>query len=298
MPKQTLIFESPVQLSTHNSMLKIVYKDKPDDVTYRAIEDIAIILINNHSASLTTPLIGRLSEQNVAVVFCNEKHMPTSMLMNLDANTLQEKYFRLQLEASLPLKKQMWKNVVENKIKNQAGLLKTLGKNADRLAKYANNVLSGDSSNREGIAAQCYWKELFGKGFIRDRFGEYPNDFLNYGYTLLRAATARALMASGLLPSLGIFHRNYYDAFPLADDIMEPYRPFVDQVVLQAFQQKKRKLDKETKHKFLELYYTEVPFGEQRVQLGTCLTYTTASVAKFFMGETKNISYPRISCGL
>ena len=100
MPKQTLIFESPVQLSTHNSMLKIVYKDKPDDVTYRAIEDIAIILIDNHSASLTTPLIGRLSKQNVAVVFCNEKHMPTSMLMNLDTNTLQEKYFRLQLEAS------------------------------------------------------------------------------------------------------------------------------------------------------------------------------------------------------
>ena len=105
-------------------------------------------------------------------------------------------------------------------------------------------------------------------------------------------------MASGLLPSLGIFHRNYYDAFPLADDIMEPYRPFVDQVVHRAFQQNKRKLDKVAKHKFLELYYTEVPFGEQRVQLGTCLTYTTASVAKFFMGETKNISYPRISCGL
>ena len=147
--------------------------------------------------------------------------MPTSMLMNLDANTLQEKYFRLQLDAARPLKKQMWKNVVENKIKNQAGLLKCLG----------------------------------------------------------------------------IFHRNYYDAFPLADDIMEPYRPFVDHVVFQLSLQKKKNLDKETKHKFMELYYTEVPSGEQRVQLGTCLTYTTVSVAKFFMGETKNISYPRISCG-
>ena len=104
-------------------------------------------------------------------------------------------------------------------------------------------------------------------------------------------------MASGLLPSLGIFHRNYYDAFPLADDIMEPYRPFVDQVVHLAFLQNRRKLDKETKHKFLELYYTEVPFGDQRVQLGTSQTYTTASVAKFFMGETKNISYPRFLCG-
>ncbi|MBR2058100.1 MAG: CRISPR-associated endonuclease Cas1 [Fibrobacter sp.] len=128
MPKQTLVFESPVQLSVQNSMLKIAYKDNPDNVTLRAIEDIAIILIDNHSASLTTPLIGKLAEQNVAVVFCNERHMPSSMLMNLDANTLQEKYFRLQLDAPLPLKKQMWKNVVEAKIKNQALHLKSLGK--------------------------------------------------------------------------------------------------------------------------------------------------------------------------
>ncbi len=297
MPKQTLVFESPVQLSVQNSMLKIAYKDNPDNVTLRAIEDIAIILIDNHSASLTTPLIGKLAEQNVAVVFCNERHMPSSMLMNLDANTLQEKYFRLQLDAPLPLKKQMWKNVVEAKIKNQALHLKSLGKKHDRLLKYATGVLSGDSSNREGLAAQYYWRELFGKEFIRDRFGEHPNDFLNYGYTLLRAATARALMASGLLPSLGIFHRNYYDAFPLADDIMEPYRPFIDQIAYKLHAAKKKKLDKEVKASFLELFYTNIPFGEQMVQLGTCLTYTTASVAKFFMGETKNIAYPRIVCG-
>ena len=297
MPKQTLVFESPVQLSVQNSMLKIAYKDDPDNVTLRAIEDIAIILIDNHSASLTTPLIGKLAEQNVAVVFCNEKHMPSSMLMNLDANTLQEKYFRLQLDAPLPLKKQMWKNVVEAKIKNQALHLKSLGKKHDKLLKYATGVLSGDSSNREGLAAQYYWRELFGKEFIRDRFGEHPNDFLNYGYTLLRAATARALMASGLLPSLGIFHRNYYDAFPLADDIMEPYRPFIDQIAYKLHATTKKKLDKEVKTSFLELFYTNIPFGEQMVQLGTCLTYTTASVAKFFMGETKNIAYPRVSCG-
>ena len=297
MPKQTLVFENLVQLSVQNSLLKITYKDDPENITYRAIEDLAIILIDNHSASLTTPLIGKLSEQNVAVVFCNEKHMPASMLMNLDANTLQEKYFRLQLEAPLPLKKQMWKNVVEAKIKNQALHLKALGKKYDRLLKYATNVLSGDTSNREGLAAQYYWKELFGKDFIRDRFGEHPNDFLNYGYTLLRAATARALMASGLLPSLGIFHRNYYDAFPLADDIMEPYRPFVDQIVYKLHSNKKKKLDKEVKKIFLEMFYANVPFGEQMVQLGTCLTYTTASVEKFFMGETKNLVYPRVSCG-
>lgn len=263
MPKQTLVFESPVQLSVQNSMLKIAYKDNPDNVTLRAIKDIAIILIDNHSASLTTPLIGKLAEQNVAVVFCNERHMPSSMLMNLDANTLQEKYFRLQLDAPLPLKKQMWKNVVEAKIKNQALHLKSLGKKHDRLLKYATGVLSGDSSNREGLAAQYYWRELFGKEFIRDRFGEHPNDFLNYGYTLLRAATARALMASGLLPSLGIFHRNYYDAFPLADDIMEPYRPFIDQIAYKLHVAKRKSWTRKSRRPFWNYSTPTFPSGSR-----------------------------------
>lgn len=297
MPKQTLVFENPVQLSLHNSLLKIAYKENPDEVCFRAIEDIGTILIDNHSASLTTPLIAKLSEYNVAVVYCNEKHMPISMLMNLDANSLQEKYFRLQLNASQPLKKQMWKNIVEAKIKNQALFLKSRNKKNEKMFKYASSVLSGDSSNREGLAAQFYWKELFGKNFIRDRFGEYPNNQLNYGYALLRAAIARALMSSGLLPSLGIFHRNYYNAFPLADDIMEPYRPFVDQIVYKLFCTKQKTLNKNIKGMFLELFYTSVPLGEQMVQLNTCLSYTTASVTKFLMGETKNIVYPRIVCG-
>ena len=297
MPKQTLVFETPVQLSLKQSQLCISYKDSPEQETFRAIEDIAIILIDNHSVNITVPLLGELAENNVAVVFCDQKHMPTSMLMNLDANSIQEKYFRLQLEAKEPLKKQMWKNIVETKIRNQAQFLKLFNKNSDKLARYINCVKSGDTTNCEGHAAQIYWKELMGKGFIRDRFGEYPNTFLNYGYTILRAATARALMGSGLLPALGIFHRNYYDAFPLADDIMEPYRPFIDQVVIRLMEQKQRRLTKEAKHAFLELFYQEIPFGEQMVQLGTSLTYTTASVAKFYAGETKALAYPRVICG-
>ena len=297
MPKQTLVFESAVQLSLKNGQMNISYKDNPEQEHFRAIEDIAMILVDNHSVSLTVPLLGELAENNVAVVFCDQKHMPASMLMNLDANCRQEKFFRLQLEASEPTKKQMWKNVVETKIRNQAQLLETLGRSTNKLIRYTTSVRSGDTTNCEGHAAQIYWKELMGKGFIRDRFGEFPNSFLNYGYTILRAATARALMGSGLLPALGIFHRNYYDAFPLADDIMEPYRPFVDQVVIQLVAQKQRKLTKEAKHAFLELFYKEVPFGEQMVQLGTCLTYTAASVAKFFAGETKAIAYPRVICG-
>lgn len=297
MPKQTLVFENPAQLSLKHSQLCIEYKDKPGEEYFRAIEDIAIILVDNHSVFITVPLLGILAENNVAVVFCDQTHMPSSMLMNLDSNCMQEKFFRLQLEANEPTKKQMWKNIIEIKIRNQAQLLETLGKNTNKLIKYMNTVHSGDSTNCEGLAAQAYWKELMGKNFIRDRFGEYPNSLLNYGYTILRAATARALMGSGLLPSLGIFHRNYYDAYPLADDIMEPYRPFVDKLVIQLMQQKQRKLTKEVKHAFLELFYQDVPFGEQMVQLGTCLTLTTSSVTKFLSGDTKTLAYPRILCG-
>jgi len=297
MSKQTLIFENPVQLSLKQSQLCITYKDSPEQEHFRAIEDIAMILVDNHSVFITIPLLGVLAENNVAVVFCDQKHMSASMLMNLDANCKQQKFFRLQIEASVPTKKQMWKNVVELKIRNQAQLLESLGKNATKLFKYTNCVRSGDSTNCEGHAAQIYWKELMGKGFVRDRFGECPNTFLNYGYTILRAATAKALMSSGLLPALGIFHRNYYDAFPLADDIMEPYSPFIDQVVIKLMKQKQRSLTKEVKHSFLELFYQDVPFGEQMVQLGTCLNYTASSVAKFFAAETKTLSYPRIICG-
>ena len=256
MSKQTLVFDSPSMLSIKNGLLSIVREEKEE--VLKAFEDIQTILIDHHSVSLTIPLLNRLSEEQIAVVFCNERHFPQSMLMDLETNSLQTKYYRKQIEASLPMKKQIWKQVVEAKIRNQSRLLNELFQCGDVLQKYYANVKSGDSTNREGVAANCYWKKLLGKDFIRDRFGYEPNNLLNYGYALLRSAMARALMDSGLMPTLGVFHRNYFNSFPLADDIMEPYRPFVDRKVMELYLAGKKEVDKEFKLAMLSLYYDEL----------------------------------------
>jgi CRISPR-associated protein Cas1 len=256
------------------------------------IEDIGYVVLEHQQTSITLPLLNALSDNNVAVIICGENRMPNAMLMNLDSNTTQGENFRAQIDASEPLKKGIWKQVVEAKIRNQAALLNKLGKDGDKLKPYYTNVKSGDSDNREGIAAKIYWNELFGDGFVRHREGCEPNNLLNYGYTLLRAAVARALMGSGLLPALGIFHRNRYNAFPLADDIMEPYRPYVDEIVYNMYINGITELDKDAKSQLLHILFTDTVFSKVTRPLDIGLTMTTASLAKCFLGTSKKIVYP------
>ncbi len=282
MSKQTLVFDSPSMLSIKNGLLSIVREEKEE--VLKAFEDIQTILIDHHSVSLTIPLLNKLSEEQIAVVFCNERHFPQSMLMDLETNSLQTKYYRKQIEASLPMKKQIWKQVVEAKIRNQSRLLNELFQCGDVLQKYYANVKSGDSTNREGVAANCYWRKLLGKDFIRDRFGYEPNNLLNYGYALLRSAMARALMDSGLMPTLGVFHRNYFNSFPLADDIMEPYRPFVDRKVMELYLAGKKEVDKEFKLAMLSLYYDDLKRD--------VLTKTTASLVNVYCQTSRVVYYP------
>ena len=218
--------------------------------------------------------------------------MPNAMLMNLDSNKTQGESFRSQIEASEPLKKNLWKQTVEAKIRNQAALLDKLGKDGSLLKPYYSNVKSGDNENREGAAARIYWNELFGNNFVRTREGEAPNNLLNYGYTLLRAATARALMGSGLLPAIGIFHRNRYNAFPLADDIMEPYRPYVDEIVFNLYKNGANELTKDVKAEIVRLLFIDTHFGKITRPLEIALTSTSASLVKCFSGNLKKIAYP------
>lgn len=163
MPKQTLYFTNPAELSLSNGQLKIHLSDGSEHL--RMIEDIRILIVDHHSVHFTVPLLTKLSENNVSVVFCDENHIPVTMTMDLDANCRQTKFFRGQLEAGQPMKKQIWKQIVEHKIRNQARLLDKLGKDGNRLRPYYSNVRSGDSSNREGVAARVYWHELFGREF-------------------------------------------------------------------------------------------------------------------------------------
>jgi len=233
MPKQTLVFEQGAELSLQDGQLLICQKGK--DPICKPIEDLSRVIVDNHSVHLTVPLINKLAQSHVSIVFCDEKHMPVTMTMDLDSNARQTMFYNAQMEASLPLKKNIWKQVVECKIKNQSLLLSKLDMGDNMLEKYYKNVKSGDSSNREGVAAAVYWRKLFGKDFVRDRFGHSPNDMLNYGYALLRSSISRALMGSGLFPMIGVFHHNMYDPFPLANDIMEPYRPFIDEKIYELY---------------------------------------------------------------
>lgn len=295
MIKQTLMFTTPVSLSLKDQQMVITFKDNKDTVT-RPIEDIGFVIIENPMISITVPLLNELAENNVSVVFCDKKQMPKTMLIPLEGNTTQQESYKYQLEASAPTKKNVWKQLVESKIRNQSILLNKVGKNGDILKQYYMNVKSGDTDNREGAAAREYWSRLFDEGFKREREGLPPNNLLNYGYTILRAAVFRALIGSGLYPAFGVFHRNRYNAFPLADDVMEPYRPFVDEIVHYLYYEEGvTELDNQSKSKLLRLLFSDVKMEKVTRPLENALSLTTASLLKYYKGETDKLSLPMIT---
>lgn len=295
MIKQTLMFTSPVYLSLKDGQLVITFKDNKDTVT-RPIEDIGFVVIEHPEVGISIPALNELADNNVSVVFCDKKKMPKTMLMTLDGNTTQQESYKYQIDASAPTKKNVWKQLVEFKIKNQALLLNKLGKNGDILKQYYMNVKSGDTDNREGAAAREYWGRIFDEGFKREREGLPPNNLLNYGYTILRAAVARALIGSGLYPAFGVFHRNRYNAFPLADDVMEPYRPFVDEIVYHLYYDgANNELDNQSKSKLLRVLFSDVKMGKVTRPLENALSLTTASLLRMYKGETDKLSLPIIT---
>lgn len=291
MIKQTLFFSTPACLSLKNCQLVISWKDSDDKVT-RPIEDIGCVVLENQMINITMPLLNELVKNNVAVIICDNRQMPTSMLMGLDTNSTQAESLKFQVAVSEPQKKQAWKQIIEVKIRNQAALLEKYGFAYEELKSLYMNVKSGDTDNREGLAARIYWNNLFGDGFKREREGVPPNAMLNYGYSILRAATARALLGSGLLPNFGIFHKSRYNAFPLADDVMEPYRPYVDEIVFELYSRGCVELSKNAKMDIMRLLTCDVSIGQLRRPLQIALTMTTASLMKYYSGKLKKLSLP------
>ena len=292
MIQQTLMSTLPASLSLKDNQI-VIQLEGAEQVVTRPIEDIGVVVVENQQVNLTIPLFNALAENNVSVVFCDKRQMPKSMLMSLDGNTTLQESYRYQIDASQPAKKQLWKQIVECKIRNQAALLRKIDKDADLLKPFYSNVKSGDSDNREGLASRIYWPLLMGDDFRREREGPPPNNMLNYGYSILRAATARALIGSGLYPAFGLFHRNRYNAFPLADDVMEPYRPFVDEIVYrQYFDGATSELDKQTKGEILRVLFADVKIGKLTRPLEIALSMTTASLLKVLKGEQDRIILP------
>ena len=294
MLKRALFFATPCSLKLRDGQLVFHTKETPDIERQVPVEDIGVVVLEHPQTNVTLPLLNALSDNNVAVVFCGDDRMPNAMLLNLDSNRTQGEKYRSQIEASEPLKKNLWRQIVEAKIRNQAALLRKLGKDGDLLKPYYMNVRSGDADNREGIAAKVYWSELFGRTFVRAREGDVPNNLLNYGYTILRAAVARALMGSGLFPAFRLFHRNRYNAFPLADDLMEPYRPYVDEAVYRLYAEGRTELTREVKGELLHLLFVDTRFGDLLRPLDVGLTFTAASLAKCLAGTQKKIACPAL----
>ena len=293
MIKRTLFFSHAVCLSMRNKQLIIQNKDTQEESSV-PIEDIGFVVIENNQIYISIPVINELAKNNAAVIFCNEKHLPFSMNLPLDCNSIQNRLFSAQIEATLPTKKRCWQQIIEQKIKNQAKVLEKYNIHSIRLNEYANNVRSGDSTNREAVAAKLYWDSLFDTDWIRMRYGEYPNNLLNYGYAILRAATARALTGSGLLPTLGIYHHNKYDAYALADDMMEPYRPFVDDEILEYTKDNpaQETIPIEFKKKILQVLARDVKIGKVVRPLMIALTMTSSSLAKILSGDDKELALP------
>lgn len=306
MIKRTLFFGNPAYLSLRNSQLVIT---KPDDgdlppldsaavVKTIPIEDVGVVLLDNRQITITSAAISALLDNNVAVITCNSQSMPTGLMLPLDANTLQSERFRHQLESSLPLRKQLWQQTVEAKIRNQAAVLKYVSGNEPRnMVVWSNSVKSGDSENVEARAAAFYWKNLFPSlsFFTRARDGAAPNNLLNYGYAILRAVIARSLVGSGLLPTLGIHHHNRYNAYCLADDIMEPYRPYVDKMIVDIVEEAPcPQLDREMKARLLTIPVLDVDIDGHRSPLIIAASTTTASLYKCFAGNSRKILYPEL----
>ena len=310
MIKKTLYFGNPAYLSLCDAQLVIklpeVVKNnslpehfKQKGEITKPIEDIGVVVLDNKQITVTSGVLEALLENNCAVITCDSKSMPVGLMLPLYGNSTQNERFRHQLDASLPLKKQLWQQTIKAKIENQAAVLKRYTHEETKcMFIWASDVKSGDSENLEARAAAYYWKNLFSiEGFTRDREGIAPNNLLNYGYAILRAVVARALVASGLLPTLGIHHHNRYNAYCLADDIMEPYRPYVDELVVNIVNSgcSYQEINKEIKSQLLTIPTIDVNIAGKRSPLMIAVAQTTASLYKCFSGEQRKISYPEIN---
>ena len=313
MIKRTLYFGNSAYLSLTNAQLTLRYPELEKNDTLPAslktpvtvpIEDIGIVILDNKQITITQALMEALLENNVALITCDSTHHPTGLMLPLCGNTIQTERFRAQIEATEPLKKQMWAQTVEQKIKNQSAHFKELEIDNGYFMPLYRNVKSGDADNCEATAAAHYWGNLFNspnlqgfvnlEGFKRFREGLPPNNYFNYGYSLLRATMARSIVGAGLLPTLGIFHRNRYNAYCLADDLMEPYRPFVDKVVCNTIKEHgvNEDIPKEIKSILLSIPAMDVMMDDALSPLMNATQRTAVSLVKCFNGEQRKLLYP------
>lgn len=294
MIKRTVeISTGPVHLSIKHKQMLLKKKDETHSIP---VEDLGLLVLSHPAISYTHQLLYELLGQNVAVLFCNRQHMPEGLLLPFEDNQLHQARLQVQTEASKPLKKRLWQQVVRAKIKAQQTILEEKHGDHFGLKPLIKKVHSGDPKNVEARAARKYWKALFQNDeFRRNTDGEDINALLNYGYAVIRAAVARSITAAGLHPSIGIHHHNQYNAYCLADDMMEPMRPFVDSEVFDMYNENgslEVAVTKETKKPLLELLTKEVYIREMKYPLLESLHLMASSLVDCYTGAAKKLDFP------
>ena len=297
MIARTLCFSSSGKLSV--KLEQLVWSGADGTQRTMPVEDIGFVILESEKIEITAACLQLLAERNVAVVVCDRTHTPSAQLLPYAANLTAQETVEAQLAATEAVNGRLWRQICRRKILNQAGLMRLLDADANvpSMRILAQQMKNGDPANCEGQAARMYFHALGPEGFRRDRDGDWPTAALNYGYAILRAAVARALVGSGLCCFRGIHHHNRYNPFCLADDVMEPYRPYVDQYVfgkVRPFDVPMREITREMKARLLEMLTCDVKVGEVRRPLMIALSLTTASLAKYYLGKAEELALPEL----
>lgn len=299
MIKRTLdISTGPAYLSLDSDQLVIVRGrgDQRQEVARVPCEDVGVVMVDHPAVTLTQGLLARLAHFGATVVVCGPDHLPAGIYLPAEANDLAGRRTRLQARAKLPLRKRLWKQVVRRKIALQAQNLHPAHPAVAQLRQLARQVRSGDRTNCEGRAAALYFQAVFGEMFRRDPEGLPPNGLLNYGYMVLRAAVARAIVAGGLCPALGLQHSHRNNAFSLADDLVEVLRPMVDAAVVRIIERGGSGfVDREAKRAMLSLLTAEVRVRDQRGPLMVQLQRVVSSLVRCYEGVADRLDLPSYS---
>lgn len=294
MIKRTIDISEPAYLHLKHQQLLI---DKQGEtIAQIPIEDLGIVILQNPAIVITQAVIIACQKNNVVMVFCDERHLPYSVLLPIsEGNNLHNKILQQQLLLTLPTKKRLWQQIVKQKIKGQVNTLKALGKAFAPLERLSENVKAGDPENLEAQAAQLYWKLLFGNEFRRNVELDGINSLLNYGYSIMRAMVARAIVSSGLHPTIGLNHHNQYNSLCLADDLIEPFRPWVDFKVYQILKRNPElQVTKETKVPLLNLLSETVIWEHQEMPLMVACHYLMAQLKRAYEDSSVVLIYPKI----
>ena len=276
---------------TRDRGLMTVSKDGVEDGRV-PLDDIGVLLCNARGLTYSNDLMAELARRGASVVLCGDNYLPTAWIWPLEGHHVQALRMRCQLEASLPLRKRLWQALVKAKIAQQAIVLELMGVSGAEVEELARRVRSGDPDNVEAQAARRYWPRLFGSAFRRDRFGPMPNPLLNYGYTVLRAAVARAVVSAGLHPSLGIHHSNRNNSMCLVDDLMEPFRPMVDYTVAELVSHQREEMTIDVKRDLAAVLVMDIATERGTTPLQTCLERAAQSLAQSFESGKPGLILP------